>query len=68
MAPRETYTATAGCAISPDGFKTIDTFYRTPNQKVFNTAHFQPFSPEHMIGHAGLKTAASKTRPHRGHD
>lgn len=31
MAPRETYTATAGCAVSPDGFKTIDTFYRTPN-------------------------------------
>ena len=31
MAPRETYHATAGNAISPDGYKTIDTFYRTPN-------------------------------------
>ena len=39
MAPRETYHATAGNAISPDGYKTIDTFYRTPNQKVLNAAH-----------------------------
>ena len=39
MAPRETYHTTAGNAISPDGYKTIDTFYRTPNQKVLNAAH-----------------------------
>ena len=62
MAPRETYHATAGNAISPDGYKTIDTFYRTPNQKVLNAAHLQTFSPDRMVG---LKTAASKTRPSR---
>ena len=51
LVPRETYTA--GCAFSPDGFKTLDTFYRTPNQKVLNTH----FSPERMLGNTGLKTA-----------
>ena len=64
LAPRETYTATGG-PISPDGFKTLDTFYRTPNQKALNTANFQHFSPDRIISHGGLKTAASKTRPHR---